>query len=358
MKQAIYFFSFLLLAGFLSGCKKENQDEKPVEPAEKKKYAWACGQPDSTGYGLILFSPDGGETWQRQGAGSPVLLGVDIVDIWAVDENNVWAAGTGNTLLKTSDGGLSWQKCILPDNPANPALLSISIMNKTSIWVSGSAGTVYHSPDNGSTWTLCNSTFFNNAFLQGIHCVSSDKVYVVGGIDVGGAVRGYAAYTVNRGQTWDTISPADDYNRHEWIGACSAGNTIVIYGAKAHYMVSTDGGITWNNDSVPQTGGMSGADINHLIMHDAQTWWGAFDMGQIFLTTNGGNGWTSQETGQSAFFMMGIDAWDRQLALSVGAPAGPLNNCPIIKTSNGGASWEKKYTTSGATLAKVSFIRE
>jgi hypothetical protein len=53
------------------GCKKKN-DAQESTPA-KKKYAWVVGVPDSTSYGMILFSPDGGDTWLRQGDESAAL---------------------------------------------------------------------------------------------------------------------------------------------------------------------------------------------------------------------------------------------------------------------------------------------
>ena len=70
-------------------CRKKN--DNPVNPdnqVEIKKYAWAVGTHDSTGYGTILFSSDYGDNWERQGLGSLALQGIDITDIWAIDEKN------------------------------------------------------------------------------------------------------------------------------------------------------------------------------------------------------------------------------------------------------------------------------
>jgi photosystem II stability/assembly factor-like uncharacterized protein len=122
-------------------------------------------------------------------------------------------------------------------------------------------------------------------------------------------------------------------------------------------MVSTDGGTTWKNDSVSAAGGGGGADINHLIMLNPQTWWGALDMGHIYLTTDGGSTWVPQETGQGGEFLVGIDAWDSQFALAVGSLAGWPEKGSILKTSNGGTIW-KKIHTYNTYLNKVSFIKQ
>jgi photosystem II stability/assembly factor-like uncharacterized protein len=340
-----------LLAG---SCSHDDSASKP----EKKKYAWVAGQADSTGYGTILFSADGGETWVRQGGGTTALHGIDVNDIWATDETHVWAAASNNTVLKTTDGGATWNTVQMPSNPGNPSLFSISIAGKTDIWVSGTNGTVYHSGDNGSSWTMFDTTIFRSGVMQGICAISTNTVYVAGGIPAAaGKDRGFIGYTLNGGATWDTISLADNYNQHQWIGVAASGTTIVVYGVKAHYAVSTDGGITWINDTVPGTGGFNGADINHLIARDPRRWWGAFDHGQVFLTTDGGGGWTKQQTAQSGYFLIGIDAWDNQTALAVGIPQNPPFTSPIIGTTNGGSSWERK-TMWNSFLEKVTFIKD
>ncbi len=335
-------------------CSKNEDNNTP--PVEKKKCAWVAGCEDSTGYGMILYSADAGETWVRQGQGLAPLQGIDVVDIWAVDEDIVWAVGSDNVILRSQNGGAGWFQIQGPVHPAYPELMSISIVNRINIWISGSNGAVYNSADGGNTWAMFDANFFHSGGMQGIWAITPEKVYVVGGIS-GRDQRGFIGYTLNGGATWDSVFPADDYNRHEWIGVTSSGNTIVVYGGKSHYMVSTNGGATWKNDSVPGAGGGGyPADINHLIMLNAQTWWGAMDMGYICYTSDGGATWNIQQTNQGGQFMVGIDAWDSQLALAVGTAEGPPKNVPIMKTSDGGAKWEVKYTLN-SDLYKVSFIK-
>ncbi len=345
----------MIMLAMIISCSKKNDDPQTVT---KKPYAWVAGERDSTGYGMILFSADSGETWVRQGQGTTALKDIDVSDIWAVDENTVWAVCSDNVILKTLDRGQAWARIQAPMNKAGTRLLAIYIMNKTNIWISGSGGTVYKSADNGNTWTMFDTTFFHNGLMQGIWAVSLEKVYVVGGVGIGSSIsRGFIALTLNGGNTWDSIVPSDNYNKHEWIGVTSCGNKVVVYGGRSHYLVSTDGGGTWKNDSVPNTGGIFGADINHLIMLDPQTWWGAFDLGHIYLTKDGGNNWTKQETGQTGEYLVGIDAWNSQFALAVGDAASMPRSGPILKTSNGGSSWVTKKTYR-SSLYKVSFIKQ
>ena len=355
-KQTILFSMMLTIIVVTNSCSKK-EDKTPT--ILKNKCAWVSGQEDCTGYGLILYTPDAGENWVRQGQGQASLQGIDVVDIWAVDEDIVWAVGSKNRILRSQNGGQGWFQIQAPVHPANPELLSISVINRNNIWISGGNGAVYNSTDGGNNWTMFDTSFFHSGGMQGIWAITPEKVYVVGGI--GGkksAERGFIGYTLNGGATWDSVFPADDYNRNEWIGVTSAGNTIVVYGGKSHYMVSTNGGTTWINDSIPSTGGVDGSDINHLIMLNPQTWWGALDEGHIYITTDGGSIWTAQKTGQvGGYYLVGIDAWDRQLALVVGTSEQVPKNVPILKTSNGGTLWEVKYTCN-SDLNKVSFIKQ
>ncbi len=102
---------------------------------------------------------------------------IDVWDIWAVDESNVWAIGSDNVILKTQDGGQTWNRVQAPANRTGTTLSAISIVNKTNIWISGSGGTVYKSTDNGNTWTIFDTNFFQKSLMQGIWAVTPQKIY-------------------------------------------------------------------------------------------------------------------------------------------------------------------------------------
>lgn len=362
-KILIYNTLSLLIISLISvqtGC-NNNNDPAPVE---KKKYAWVTGSQDTTGYGMILFSPDAGETWERQGFGDPSFNGVDFKDIWAIDEHTVWATGSNNTLIKTTGGRANWEKIELPENTPGNDLGSISIYDKKNIWIVGgnaSFSTVYSSEDAGASWKLHDSSFFKKINLQGICALSPEKVYVTGSITSRNQERLFVGYTLNGGNTWDSVPTANLYNEWFGIGIVSSQNTVIVYGGIANYMVSFDQGNTWQHDSIPNTGGggPGGADINDLIMLDSQTWWGALDLGNIYITHDGGTSWTKQQTPEGPTqnsFLVGIDSWDDQLALVAGYAFFYPPESPILKTSDGGKTWESKYTTT-SELWKVSFIK-
>ena len=65
------------------------------------KHVWIAGAPGS----IVLYSPDGGASWQLQPTGITAPLDA----ITFVDERLGWAAGALGTILVTNDGGRTWQ---------------------------------------------------------------------------------------------------------------------------------------------------------------------------------------------------------------------------------------------------------
>jgi len=355
-KQAFYAAIIVVVLSILTiqfGCKSDNDDPIP----ERKTPVWAVGAADSTNYGTILYSTNEGIHWTRQGDSTPALLGVNVNDVWAVDENKVWAVGTGNVILKTTDKGETWNRIQAPLQRSDIELVSISLVGTDDIWISGSYGTVYHSIDGGNTWTTVVSEVFDNKYFQGIHAINSNIIYVTGGYE-GSNTDGFIARTTDGGQSWDSIVPADNYNKNLWIGVTSGDqDNIVIYGGHSHYIYSDDAGQTWTNDSILGTGGTDGADINCLKMLDAQIWWGAFDYDGIYITENFGNSWINQGPAPPPLnmWLLGIDYYDHNLCIIVGSSTSS-NNGKIIQTSDAGKTWNLRYETD-AWMQKVSFVK-
>jgi len=339
-----------------SSCKKDDDSD---DNNTGGIYAWAVGNRDSTGYGVILFSPDYGETWTRQGQGLEGLDGIDIINVVATDNSTVWAVGTEGSIFKTTDAGQNWVRLVGPQVPENTEFMSISSTGNSTVWISGSNGVVISTSDGGGSWTMHDASFFRNGMMQGICAVNEEIVYVVGGVDTREAMRGFIGYTVDGGTNWDTLELDNNYNRHEWIGASNYGTeNIVIYGIQGHYSFTGDGGASWTNDSTEIGGGDNGADINCLKMLGPHSWWAALDYDHIVLTHDSGASWTDQgSAGPGNMFLVGIDHFGENYALVTGQSAGWPPGGKILKTSNAGDDWKMVYG-SETYIVKVTFVKE
>ena len=73
---------------------------------------WIVGTPTG-GYGTIIHTRDGGQTWVRQGSPGEIP-DVLLNGVWAVDARNVWVVGESDSgygvILRSYDGGEHWTR--------------------------------------------------------------------------------------------------------------------------------------------------------------------------------------------------------------------------------------------------------
>lgn len=344
---ALLFFLFTLLIG----CSKD--DPQPT-PTPRKVYSWAVGDQDSTGYGVILFSSDSGATWVRQGFGTAALKNIDIHDIWAVDEYNLWAVGDSSAILRTADGGQNWFRLQFQVGLPKSNFNAVSIVNQTNVWIGGTNGVVLTSQDFGYHWYLLDTNFFENRTIRGICPVTSGKIYIVGNNQDSSNHKGFIGMSLNGGLNWDTLGLKDKYDTNQWIGASNYGSTIVIFGKNAKFATSKDEGVTWSNEII--SGLTLGTQINDIALSNVNNWWSTMDLDQIYYSANAGGFWTSQMNEKKGLSYQGVDYYNDTLALVVGG----IPNSPsgiILKTINSGYTWSVVKTLR-SNLNKVTFIKE
>ena len=355
LKTIIISISGIIVVIIATYCKKDSKDTQP-NPVSADTIAWVVGGIDTSDYGMILYTEDGGISWERQGAAENVFKDVSVTDLYILDKNKVWVVCDDYRIARTNDGGNTWEQVNCPSGNPLGGLLCISIVDKTNIWISGSYGYVANSTDDGNTWTLFDTAIFNSILCQGICAINSQVVYVVAN-DVSKNETGLIRRTLDGGNTWDSVDLDDDFDaKCGWIGVTATdADHVIVYAGLGYYAYTTDGGTTWINDSMHVGGGGNFADINHLIMLDDDTWWAALDLDHIIFTDDAGATWTEQQSaGAGNQFLFGIDAYDRDLALITGISAS-LPWGKIIRTCNGGTTWTSVYE-GNSNLNKVSFV--
>ncbi|MFH1760614.1 MAG: YCF48-related protein [bacterium] len=102
--------------------------------------------------GCIVYSKDNGKTWQQgtTDLSAGVLRSCDLNTVEFTDSKTGYAGGKiGSFILKTRDGGVTWK--ILPTG-TRPEIMDISFINKNQGWAAGQLGTVIRTFDGGNTW--------------------------------------------------------------------------------------------------------------------------------------------------------------------------------------------------------------
>ena len=103
-------------------------------------HVWVAGS-----RGLILYSPDGGDSWAVQKSGTDASL----CAVFTLSKEVVLVAGAHGVLLKTEDGGESWTKV---ETGVGNYLRALYCFDHSRLWVSGWGGLVMRSTDGGRSW--------------------------------------------------------------------------------------------------------------------------------------------------------------------------------------------------------------
>lgn len=268
--------------------------------------------------GRIGHTTDRGTTWQesyRQPDDIP-LLGVEF-------ETPLlgYACGREGLILKTADGGATWTE---QSRGASSRYWDLEFVSPTQGWAAGDSGRVGHTTNGGAAWTV--QQVGQPATLYGISFVNATVGWVVGYVS-NGSFSGMIFKTANGGLNW-TVQKQDStviFYGVEFVDAShgwAAGMDINNYAARIYR--TTDGGTTWQQQTVP------GYGLLDIDFAGPTTGW-ACGYGNIVHTTNGA-AWQSQgpsgfEVYRSTDFINADSGW---VAGSSGL---------ALSTGNGGSTW-------------------
>ncbi|MBK9096805.1 MAG: T9SS type A sorting domain-containing protein [bacterium] len=249
---------------------------------------WAAGEA-----GTIIRTADGGDSWEIQNS----TLQTFIMDIFFADKNYGWALTIrdvfpfNSVLLKTTDGGNEWVANNLPDSLG--IVRTIFFFDSLSGFAGGSD--ILYTSDGGDTWTEVeiDSNMVSDFPIHKFKFFNRQFGYACGGrIDVAGVVW----KTTNYGLNWVArgISVDEIFD----IFILDSLNAITLSGDPEGFfpianIKTTDAGETWNFQELSFFG------LSFAI--DFRTYnegWSA--SGYKFLrTTDHGNSWNEFETPDS-----------------------------------------------------------
>ena len=369
----------------------------------------------------LLKTTDGGLTWnEREVSGY-----FSNAYIFAADKNTIWVTSEYMNPLKTTDGGETWNCCM---NDKSIVLIKLSWVNSITGMAIGwkkaddTRTIIYKTTDGGINWEeLFHCPAQNTATC--INCTSEKTAYFTG--------RDYLYKTGDGGKNWEKIEidslfyfgfftscfPSDsigiysgyvttksspDYYVPATIMTSDGGrswkynelyfSTVSIFDNKYGYACSYDGkiakttdcGNTWqiqnetasvayyalavfspNNAIVFGDGGGKRYETRLKTYDGGKNWqlldsgrfykfntmrfinkqigYGAGNNGEIFKTTNGGNTWNAQSSGNntgnicSGYFLDSLNGWYL-------LQSSTSSETTILRTANGGSSWDSLFT--------------
>jgi photosystem II stability/assembly factor-like uncharacterized protein len=232
--------------------------------------------------------------------------------VHALSEQVCWIGGTRGTVLRTTDGGATWQNVRVPGADSLDFRDVHAFDAQTAIALSAGpaeqgAARLYRTTDGGSTWNLVFETKQKGVFLDGLDFWNPRH-----GLAFGDPVDGkfYLLATDDGGQTWrelprDALPPVLPNE-----AAFAASGTSLVVAGTSHAWIGTGGGTS----------------------------------ARVFRSTDRGRTWQVSDTGLRGGELRGI--WGlrfrnkkRGIALggSYGEPTAPP---PVIQTRDGGRVWQ------------------
>ncbi|MEX1109072.1 MAG: YCF48-related protein [Dongiaceae bacterium] len=203
--------------------------------------------------GHVLHSADEGRSWtQVQVPGSANLTAV-----YFADEKHGWAVGHAEMILRTENGGESWQRVHFAPENQQP-LLDVWFADREHGLAVGAYGVIYSSTDGGAVWS---QVPFEPEPLPGAEKVSTDPDDMEAEVDLGfefhlnaiargpgrrlylGAEAGRIFRSDDDGATWRELPSPYDGSFYAILPL--DGDSLLAFGLRGNLFRSEDGGLTW-----------------------------------------------------------------------------------------------------------------
>jgi photosystem II stability/assembly factor-like uncharacterized protein len=240
---------------------------------------WMVGE-----LGRVFHTSDGGETWERQSAGTkrPFLA------VSCVDARTAWIAGKEGIVYVTRDGGTTWTQS---PTGSSRHIFALRFVNAERGHGAGDFGAMVHTEDGGKSWT--------------VQRVPEEVKLPPNAIDIGvdpGDVNLYGLSYGDPDHAWLVgefgIVMASDDGGQSWHQQPSAVDTTLFgvhfadtrrgwaVGSDAVIARTEDGGATWRTQQAP---------VRDRPLYDVfvrgTTGWIVGEAGTVLKTTDGGANW-------------------------------------------------------------------
>lgn len=190
--------------------------------------------------GHILLSTDSGRSWQQ----SPVPTRVTLTSVFFSNDRNGWAAGHDATILRTRDGGLTWQ-VVHADPELDAPVLDLWFRDADHGLAVGAYGLLLETTDGGNSWQQRPLTIDNpsdavdstgsDLHLNNLRATPDGQLFLAG--ERGNLLRS------DNGQRWSTV--AFPYEGSLFGTLPLDGGLLLAYGLRGHLFVSPDAGRRW-----------------------------------------------------------------------------------------------------------------
>lgn len=190
---------------------------------------------------VILKTEDGGKSWdlvyQDIEADSPLF------DIYFLDADHGYAIGAYGQFLESFDGGRSWEGRWISEDDFH---LNQIIAMENQLFIAAEAGTSYRSDDQGKTWSILSPGYEGSFF--GVMPLEANSLLLFG-------LRGHLFRSDDSGESWKQIETATESSLSN--GLKLKDGTLIIAGLAGAILTSKDNGLSFTLIQDPQRKGFS-----------------------------------------------------------------------------------------------------
>ncbi|MFN8340232.1 MAG: fibronectin type III domain-containing protein [Cyclobacteriaceae bacterium] len=233
-------------------------------PSDQIGYAAGTG-------GTIYKSTDGGLNWSAQTSNTTNAL----QDIYFINTTTGFAVGASGTIRKTTDGGTTWSTQTAAGT-STTTFYEVQFLDANNGYVVGSGGKMIKTSNGGTTWTSVTSGTTND--IAGLHFTSATTGYFV-------STAGLIRKTTNSGTSFSTLTIASTANFTDIVFVDA--NTGFVTGTGGELWKTTNAGTNWT----AKNSGMGSLDLNAVAFADALNGTATSSGGYHYVTIDGGDNW-------------------------------------------------------------------
>lgn len=276
--------------------------------------------------GLVIKTTDGGSTWQEQ---KPVT-GNPLNSVYFINELIGFAAGGYSTIIKTDDGGKTWNTvpAIRNVDPYD-AYFSIKFLDSKIGTITNINGQTIRTLDGGNSWTATPINYDNYSPFFKSFFIDKNIGYVC---DFWGNIK----KTTDAGLNWTKVydinlsDPLPNYSQRYFtsIYFFDSNNGWAV-GIEGIFITTSDGGKTWTKKNIDKS-----LNFNNIIFTDKNNGIATTYGKEYLQTTDGGKTWIAKSVSinmqpLSSSFIDSKTGW------MIGY--GGL----VLKTTDGANTWQK-----------------
>lgn len=294
---------------------------------------------------LCFFTVTNNAQWYPQQ--SPVSE--NLVSVSFIDENNGWIVGEYGTILHTTNSGDDWE---IQFSNREYIFYGVSFCDTSTGWVVGDFGIILKTTNSGVDWER---VFYDTSSVNRktkVQCATPSTVILLGDMFTGDFHQDTRlSKSTDGGISWEDISPPETENlggfimdfgfTTEKIGwACGFGGSPNGY--QIHH--TTDGGLNWDTKhfNYPTIGRME-----KITFKDTLECW-ATDCDTLYYTSDGGEIWNVTSVPNFRNLTDIVILGDIGYASKFGEK--------IKKTTDYGINWVEQSTASENTVLDIEFI--